>query len=701
MIARIASASIAHRRLVIVGWLLAVIAGFAVVPGLFGNLTSDVAEISSTESVQAHRDLRAAEPKGDEVYAVADGRAASDPGLKASVTKAASDIKAMPGVLAVQTPWNSSSPNPQAVSRDGRAVAIAVQFTADAPDGSGDRVVSRIKAIDAPRVIVGGGFLQDEEMDAQAASDLAKAETISMPIVLVLLVVVMGGILAAGLPVLVAILGMALTLGLLAVASWMTDISVYSINIVTMLGLGLAIDYALLIVSRYREERATNTDPVAAVVATMSNAGRTVTFSGLTVAASLAGLLVFPDPFLRSAGLAGMGVVLLDLALTLTLLPALLAIVGGRIRPAKAVRTDRGFFVRVTHLVAARPVMVIVATVPVLLLAAAPFLGARFAEPDARSLPSSSESRQLSELATSRFGVDADVDPVTVVARGTLPPSYADRLRTLPGVQSVSVRPDVAGLTVIDVVPQGESQGDRAMALVKEIRHLDGPAVRVTGDAAVLTDYQASLKARAPYALGIVVLATFVLLFLFTGSVIVPLKALVLNTLSLGASFGALVWVFQDGHLGGLIDTPALGSLSITTPVLLFAIAFGLSMDYEVFLLGRISETWRRTGSNTEAIAVGLQRTGRVVTAAALLMAVVFAGFVAGGFSPVKQVGLGLLLAVIVDATVVRLLLMPAAMTLMGRWNWWAPAPLRRLHDRVGLTEEPARVDPARTLSPV
>jgi RND superfamily putative drug exporter len=221
------------------------------------------------------------------------------------------------------------------------------------------------------------------------------------------------------------------------------------------------------------------------------------------------------------------------------------------------------------------------------------------------------------------------------------------------------------------------------------VRALDAPApVQVTGGAASLSDYQDALTDRLPWALAIIIGATFVLLFAFTGSVVVPLKALVMNSLSLGASFGALVWVFQDGNLGWLFGTEALGSLSITTPVLVFAIAFGLSMDYEVFLLGRIAETWRRTGDNDRAVAVGLQATGRIVTAAALLMVVVFGGFVAGGFSPVKQVGLGLALAVAVDATIVRMLLMPAVMTLMGRANWWAPATLRRLHDRFGLVED-------------
>jgi RND superfamily putative drug exporter len=386
-------------------------------------------------------------------------------------------------------------------------------------------------------------------------------------------------------------------------------------------------------------------------------------------------------------------VVLLDMVAAVTLMPALLAMVGHRIRPAHPRPSSRGAFVRVATVVRSRPVAVALSCTAVLALAAVPFAGARYSDPDERSLPPSSESRQVVELAQSRFGIE-DTDPLTVVATQSWSPDqragYLDRLRRLDGVVDVHTV-DAPGLQVVEVVPLGRGQGETALRLVDDVRALDAPSsVQVTGDAAALSDYQDALLSRLPWALAIIGAATFVLLFLFTGSVVVPLKALAMNLLSLGATFGALVWVFQEGHLGALFGSEALGSLSITTPVLVFAIAFGLSMDYEVFLLGRIAETWRRTGDNDLAVAVGLQATGRIVTAAALLMVVVFGAFVAGGFSPVKQVGLGLALAVAVDATIVRMLLVPAVMTLMGRVNWWAPAPLRRFHGVVGLVEEPA-----------
>lgn len=698
MIAFLTDLSLRHRRWMLALWVAVLVAGFAAAPTMFGRLTTEAGSIDNSESQRAAQAVWQAAPSGEVIFAVADGRAATDPGLRASVDEAAARLAALPGVAGVTTPWTGvaagRAAHSQAVARDGRAVGIVVQLQPGFDGGPAiDAVVSALRTVDAPTVLVGGDPLLDDEMDAQAAHDLARAELLSMPVVLVLLLVIFGGIVAAGLPVLVAFVGVAATLGVLALASLVSDVSVYSVNIVTMLGLGLAVDYALLLVSRFREERAVDPDVEVALRRTLATAGRTVAFSGLTVAASLAGLLVFPDDFLSSMGLASLSVVLLDMLAALTLLPALLAVAGHRIRPARPVAGDRGLFVRLTRLVRRRRVVVITLITVALAVAATPFLGVRYADPDSRSLPASSESRRVDELVHSRFADQGDVDPVTVVARGPIDrdalSAYVEKLRGLDGVTGVSVREAVPGFTVIDVAPRGSEQGPIATQLVRAVRALDAPVpVDVTGDAAELVDYESALSNRLPLAIGLIALATFVLLFLFTGSVVVPAKALVMNLFSLGAGFGALVFVFQDGHLGGLVGTQALGSLSVTTPVLVFAIAFGLSMDYEVFLLGRIAEEWRRTGDSDRAIAYGLQRTGRTVTAAALLMSVVFAGFVAGGFSPVKQVGLGLILVILVDATLVRMLLMPSVMSLMGPMNWWAPRPLRRLHRRIGLTDE-------------
>jgi RND superfamily putative drug exporter len=697
MIARLLDLSLRHRRWVLALWLVVLVAGFASGPVLFGRLSSEAGSIDNSASEQAARAVFVAAPHGQVIFAVADGRAATDPGLRDSVDGVAARLSALPVVAGVTTPWTGvargAAANAKGVSRDGRAVGIIVALRPGLDGGPGrDAVVSTLRTVDAPTVLVGGNSLLDDEKDAQAGHDLAQAELLSMPVVLVLLLVIFGGIVAAGLPVLVAVVGVAATLGALALASLVSDVSVYSVNIVTMLGLGLAVDYALLLVSRFREERAVGPDVEAALRRTLATAGRTVAFSGLTVAVSLAGLLVFPDDFLKSMGLASLAVVLLDMVAALTLLPVLLSLAGHRIRPARPPAVDRGLFVWLARVVRRRRVVVITLVTATLAVVATPFLGVRFADPDSRSLPASSESRRIDELVHSRFADPGDVDPITVVAGGAIGPdalaTYLASLRRLDGVSGVSLRAGVPGLTVIDVAHRGTDQGPTATRLVREVRALDAPVpVEVAGDAAGLVDYESALSSRLPWAIGLMALATFILLFLFTGSVVVPVKALVMNVFSLSAGFGALVFVFQDGHLGGLVGTQALGSLSVTTPVLVFAISFGLSMDYEVFLLGRIAEEWRRSGDTDRAVAHGLQRTGRTVTAAAVLMSVVFAGFVAGGYSPVKQVGLGLVLVILVDATLVRMLLMPSVMSLMGRRNWWAPPSLRRLHRRIGLTD--------------
>jgi len=343
-----------------------------------------------------------------------------------------------------------------------------------------------------------------------------------------------------------------------------------------------------------------------------------------------------------------------------------------------------------------RALLIVVAVAVPLAVVATPFLRVRYQQPDASFLPGGAESRELGETLQARFAPAVWVEPVAVLAdagadRAGLA-DLADQVAALEGVRAVAEPRGLGGgVHVLEVLPEGSGTDAAASRLVAGIRSLPAPfAVQVTGDAAALADYQATIRERLPLAAALVVLATFVLLFLFTGSVVVPAKAIVMNVLSLGASFGALVWVFQDGNLAWLLGAETTGFLDPTVPVLAFAIAFGLSMDYEVFLLSRIKEAWDETGDNDLAVAVGLQRSGRIVTSAALLLVVVYAGFMAAGMLTIKQIGLATVLAVLLDATVVRMLLVPATMKLMGRWNWWAPRPLRRLHRRIGLEERAA-----------
>jgi RND superfamily putative drug exporter len=696
MLRRIARFSLRHRRLVVAAWAVLFVVGIAVGSGVFDRLDPDVGDIEGTESAEAQARLQALDPGGPSIAAVADGVEPHDPEVAAGIRATAERLRAIPGVAAVHDPV--SEPTPILVAGDGRAALVAVELAPGLPDDRFDQALeaaeAELRRLDAPRVLVGGGPLQDEEFEEQVAADLARAELYSLPVVLVLLLVIFGGIVAAGLPLLVALVGVAGTLLALFGISAVTDVSVYSINVVTMLGLGLAVDYALLLVSRFREELADHDLP-GAVEAAVATAGRTVLFSGLTVAASLAGLLVFADPFLRSMAYGGGAVVLIDMLAAVTLLPALLGMWGRRVRPARADRGGSGLFATLSRFTQRRALLVVVVVAVPLAVAASPFLRAHYEQPDARFLPTGAESRELAETVAARFPAAVSTEPVEVVADVADPArlaAFGEELAALDGVLAVG-EPVVlgGGVHLLEVLPEGSGTDATAARLVGAIRALPAPfPVQVTGDAAELVDYQAAIGRRLPLAAALVVLATFVLLFAFTGSVVVPVKAIVMNVLSLGASFGALVWVFQEGHLAGLVGAERLGALDPTVPVLTFAITFGLSMDYEVFLLSRIKEAWDETGDNDLAVAVGLQRSARIVTSAALLLVVVFAGFVAAGMLTIKQVGLGTVLAVLLDATVVRMLLVPATMKLMGGWNWWAPAPLGRLHRRIGLAEAPA-----------
>ena len=471
--------------------------------------------------------------------------------------------------------------------------------------------------------------------------------------------------------------------------------SIFSINVVNMLGIGLGIDYGLLMVNRFREERGLGRGVHDAVVQTVATAGTTVVFSALTVAVAMCGLFVFGVPILSSFGIAGLSVVLLCMTAAVTLLPATLAAVGGKIPPSTPTPDVEGRFYRLTRWVQGHAVAVGAAAVIVLLLLGVPFLGTRFEIGDARTLPRSSEVRDVALTLADRFPARG-TDPVTVIADAD-PDSaelaaWLDQVSRLPGVVGTSIRPDApAGVTVVDVTPAGTSQGPAASELVHQLRDTR-PAfdTEVGGLAAELIDVKARLTQRLPYAALMVVAATLVVLFLMTGSVMVPIKAVIMNVLSLGASFGALAWIFQDGHLSGPLGFDSVGALDLWMPVLILIFAFGLSMDYEVFLLSRIKEVHDETGDSDLAVAVGLQRSGRIITSAAFLIVIVFAGFAAGEVLAIKQLGVGLAIAVAVDATIVRTLLVPATMKLLGERNWWAPAPLRRFHQRFGLHEAPS-----------
>ncbi|GHF44178.1 MMPL family transporter [Streptomyces griseosporeus] len=691
-------ARVATRRplTVILFWTLFLLLGFGLGTGVFGRLSDEVPNVPGTESQRAAAYLRHADPDGDTVVGVVEGARVSGPALRGQVERAVAEVRAVGGIAAVPDPYTTRG----LVAADGRALLIPVTLKGGLDDAAEKRAVDaaaeRIRRIDAPEVHVSGGPLLGTQIGERAQQDVRNAELISLPVVLALLLVVFGGLRAAGLPLLVAVSGIAGAFLALFGFSQVTGISVYAIQVTTMLGLGLAVDYALLMLVRFREERRHTPDVTEAVHRTVAAAGRTVLFSGLTVAVSLTGLLVFPSTFLRSMGLAVAAVVVVDMLAALTLLPALLVRFGGRIAPAKErpAGEEGRPFARLARFAARRRVAVLAVVVPVLLVLALPVTGMRIAIGDARQLPSHTEARQLYDTVDAHFPPGTGVSPVLAVLRPGTDPATAGRIRALsPGAQSRTL-PD--GTEVVRLRPSGRVDGASATALVERVRELRGTQpVQVTGTAARLADFRAMLADRAPWAALTVLAGIFVLLFAFTGSVLVPLRTIATTLLSLGAALGVVVWVFQDGHLAGLLGAEGLGALSLTAPPLIVAIAFGLAMDYELFILARMREARQLTGDDREAVADGLRRSGRVVTCAALLLAVVFAAFMTGGFSPILQIGLGLTLAVLIDATVVRMLLVPATMTLLGRYAWWAPAPLRRLHDRFGLREAPGRPEGA------
>jgi putative drug exporter of the RND superfamily len=511
------------------------------------------------------------------------------------------------------------------------------------------------------------------------------------------------GLRAALLPIFAALVTIAGALLLLLGMTHLTDVATYAFDVITLFGLALAVDYSLLMVNRFREARAAGEDVPAAVEHTMATAGRTVTFSALTVAAALSGLFVFGDPTFTSVAAGGVATVVVALAAALSLIPALLAVWGAKLKPAHRQDAEDGFFGRLARQVQRQPWLAAAGVTAVLLAAAVPFLHASYGLGDPRTLPQASQSRQVAVTLLAGFpGMRSD--PVTVVARVPASDprlaSYASRVSHLPGVAGVSLERGLHGnVSAIDAIPAGSTQSATAQHLVQTLR-TDRPAFRtwVTGSAAFLVDFKSQIANRLPYALAVIALATFVLLFLMTGSVLIPIKALIMNTLSLGATFGALVWIFQDGNASGLLGFHAFGAIEAWVPIIVFVFAFGLSMDYEVFLLSRIKECYDECGDTNRAVATGLQRSGRIITSAAFLVIIVFLGFAAGQSLGIKEFGLALAIAVAVDATLVRCILVPATMTMLGRANWWAPAPLGRLYDRLGLREAPAH--PARVTEP-
>jgi len=709
MFTRIGRFTVRRRRLVLALTVLFVLAAGAGGAGAFGALEDEGFDDPGSESYRASRFLQ--EGIGtDEPEMVllveAEGNAdVDDPEVAAAGTELTEALAGEPEVASAISYWSLGGA-PQLRSTEGTSALVVVDVDGD--DETVGDLGDRYAGAHGPITVgVGGEDAVDAAIEEQLGSDLARAESLAIPATLVLLVLVFGGVVAASLPLAMALVSVTGTLLALFAVAQVTDVSIYSINLTTALGLGLAIDYSLFIVSRFREELAAGRSSDDAVVRTVETAGRTVAFSALIVAASLSALLVFPLYFLRSFAYAGTAVVLSAAAGALFTLPALLAVLGPRVNAWSFRRhsvvpggagDERGFWHRLAGAVMRRPVPVATGVIVLLLVLGSPFLRVNPGLPSYESLPESNEARQVAEALATGFdgnqseqfavvmpGSDAEGADAEAVA------TFAGQVGNMDGVADVTVESADAGswLTVVPSVALVSSEGED---LVEDVRDIDAPfEFGVEGDAADLVDTKAAIYDRLPLALAIIGVTTFVLLFAVFGSLLVPVKAIVLNLLSLTATFGAMVWIFQDGHLSGVLDFTATGQLDVAMPILMFCIAFGLSMDYEVFLLSRIKEEHDRTGDNTQAVAAGLASTGRLITAAALVLAITFAAFVTSGMSFMKLMGLGLALAIIMDATIVRGLLVPAVMRLAGEANWWAPGPLRRLQQRWGIREAAAQ----------
>jgi RND superfamily putative drug exporter len=725
--ARLGGFSYRRRWWVLAGWAVVLIAGVALSGQLFDRLHTVDGLRPEAESMRADREIKALVADGPVVYAIVSGRDLYDGPLVESVTAAAFDIAQFPGVVDVDSLYTSPGGR---IGTDNASTLVTVQLAEDLPprdlDAAEDRVRDRLRTIDAPSVLIGGDHLAERAFGEQALRDLAVGESIAFVLLIVALIVFFGGIVAASVPLVVAVVGVSATFLALFGLSALVEVGEYTVNIVTLLGIGLAVDYALLIVARYREELGAGQDPASAVETAMTRAGRAVAISGLAVAVALAGLAAFGEPLLSSMALGGTVVAVLTTALALTAVPALIAVAGVRIPPAGAqtwvqtliqalvtrARTwgagawamrvlsvrRRGatsssheaapageppssagerasLLVRLAGFAQRSPVLVAAVATAGLLALALPLLGATFANSDARTLPRSLSERRAYDAYTALFGAGHAV-PVTVVATvdATSPQlrDYLNELLDNPEVFRLDLRHDVPDRAVIvDLTPKG-SGGEQSRRLVEDVRAMHAPfPVSVTGPAAEVIDYQESVSSRLPYVVAVVVMAMLGLLFVLTRSLVVAVKAVLLGALTFVATLGALVVLFQWGWGEPVLRFESWGALDVTTPLLLFVFIFGLSMDYEVFLLSRIKEEYDQRPNNDRAVLFGIARSGPVVTAAAACITIVFLGFAAAGLVAVKEIGVGMALAVILDVTVVRGLLLPAVMSLLGDLNWW------------------------------
>jgi RND superfamily putative drug exporter len=623
-----------------------------------------------------------------------------EPAFRSILEPVLERIEANDHVAQVGSPYG---PVPKALgSSDERTVLVTIELRGESKEArAAYAAIEPLLRPEGLETLVGGVIPASNEAQRAAAADLRRAEMITLPLIAVLLVVFFRGVVVASLPLIIGGFAVSAALAMLRLATHFTDVSIFALNIVTFVGLGVAVDYALFMATRFRDELHAGASVERAVQTTMATAGRTIAYSGLAVAASLLGMLAFPMTMLRSVAIAGSAVVAMALVATLVFLPALLSVLGKRIdylsvRLSKLEHDSwQGPLKRLSELAMRAPVLVTIAVTAFLVLLGAPFLHINESVSGAAVLPHEAEARQLEELvASDRFPPYA-ASPLEVLATMDAEgldglerlDEYAQAIRELPDVLRVDTLGEDGEHAFLRVATAARPESPAASELVRSVRglHVDGISAEVGGNAARLVDLRETLIEKLPIAIAAVCATTFIVLFMAFGSVIMPLKAIVMNILSLSASFGALVFIFQDGRFESLLAFRSPGSIELTVPVVMFAVVFGLAMDYELFLLSRIREAYDESGDTRESVATGLAHTGKLITRAALLLIAVVLGFVTADMLLVKELGVGMTIAIAVDATVVRIFLVPATMQLLGRYNWWAPGPLARLWQRSGL----------------
>lgn len=620
------------------------------------------------------------------------GSAISDPSVAASAARLETQVQAVPGVAQTLSYW-STGDLASLKSRDGKAAYIFI-YTTNTNFGSTSDVGKVIQSkfdgkFESLRVYASGAGVIAHAINSKISKDLALAETISIPLTFILLAFVFGALVASAMPLVVGVSAILGAFFLIYLFTLFTNVSIFALNLITGLGLGLGIDYALLIVNRFREELHAGKNVEEALFTTVTTAGKTVFYSGLSVFVTISSMMFFPLSFLKSFGYAGVSVVALAVASALIPLPAILAILGDRVdkgvvRKSAIVPKGEGRWAATARFVMRRPVPVVVVSLIILGIFAAPIKGVAFGQVDSRVLPTSDKAAIASQLIVDRFP-GQEGSPIEIIIPGGVQKAaevtaYAEQIAAVPGIVHMNP-PQTQGLDLrLSAVQSMPSRSTQAEKLIHTLRAIASPPGTLIGGAAAdFTDTQDGIAHTLPWALGWIALSVLILIFIFTGSIILPIKAVLLNVLSLVATIGVLSWIFIDGHMKWLVgDFTTTGTLDTGITILVAVVVFGLSMDYEIFLLSRIREEHVAGKSNMESVATGLQRSARIITAAALLLAVVFAAFITSGISSIKAMGVGVAFAVLVDATLIRAFLVPALMRLFGELNWWAPKALKR-----------------------